>query len=268
MKMLRLLICIFCTVELVAIAPYVAAQDKDKSANKAATSAPDPAKGKDAKLDPKADPKAAAPAPRAPVAGPALSFLPPAPGAPIRREGGATRGGGDSREMALSVVAPAQAGWASNEQPFLYWFSSRPVTTPAFLTINPTSGPAIDPLYEGMVAATADGGIQAISLAALGVKLIANTDYEWSISLVADAKSPSRDLVASGRIRFAPLAADLRASLVSANESDQATQFARAGYWYDVVRLMRQKFADSDAEVSLYEAAGLSRIAKYLRAGS
>lgn len=224
----------------------------------------EPGKGKPA--DAKAAPP---PAPRATGAVPVLSFLPPAPGAPIRREGGATRGVvGDARELALSVIAPEQAGWSSREQPELYWFTSRSVSNAIQLTINPASGNAIDPLYEGPITASADGGIQVISLQKLGVKLMPNTDYEWSVSLVTDSKSPSRDLVASGRIRFAPLSVEGRVSMDRMNETEQAERLARGGYWYDLVQLMRHRFPGSAAEIGLYESAGLSRIARFLKAGS
>ena len=266
MKHLQKFICATCLMGMTIAIQSVSAQEKTGTApNTPPPTSNDKDKGK---ADKAISATPVATPPRTPAAGPALSFLPPAPGAPIRREGGATRGGGDARELALSVVAPEQAGWSSVDQPELYWFTSRPVSSPILLTINPTSGNAIDPLYEGMIAATGDGGIQAISLQKLQVKLIANIDYEWSISLVTDAKSPSRDLVASGRIRYAPLANDLRGALAGANDSAQAEQLARAGYWYDVVRLMRQRFPGTSTEIGLYESAGLSRIAKYLRAGS
>ena len=226
----------------------------------------DAGKGKPADLKTSPAPVSA---PRAAVAGPTLSFLPPAPGTPIRREGGATRGVvGDARELALSVIAPEQAGWSSIEQPELYWFTSRSVSNAIQLTINPASGNAIDPLYEGPVTASADGGIQVISLQKLGVKLAAGTDYEWSVSLVTDSKSPSRDLVASGRIRFAPLPPETRSALAGASEGEQAERLAKTGYWYDVVRLMRQRFPGSAAEIGLYESAGLARIARFLKAGA
>lgn len=246
------------------------AQTPAKEAAPPATKTPASADSNKAKSDKPVENKSTAAAvSRVPAAGPALSFLPPAPGTPIRREGGATRGGvGDARELALSVIAPEQAGWSSTDQPELFWFTSRTVSNSILLTINPASSNAIDPLYEGPLAATGDGGIQMISLQKLGVKLVANTDYEWSVSLVTDPKSPSRDLVASGRLRYAPLSADLRAVLSGANDGEQAERLARSGYWYDVVRLMRQRFPASAAEISLYETAGLARIARFLRAGS
>lgn len=256
---------------MVGFTSFVMAQSSEKTQPpKDAASAPaDANKTKsDKALDPNRATPAPIPTPRASAPGPALSFLPPAPGTPIRREGGATRGGGDARELALSVIAPEQAGWSSIDQPELYWFTSRPASNAIFLTINPASGNAIDPLYEGSITATVEGGIQVIALKKLGVKLTANTDYEWSVSLVNDPKSPSRDLVASGRIRYVPLAADARAAIDRASATEQAESLARSGYWYDVVRMMRERFPASAAEIGLYESAGLARIARYLRAGS
>ena len=268
MKTLHTMFCAIFLVTLAAASSAALAQAQDKT-QPGKNAPPASADANKTRADKAVDSKSAAPAPRAAAAGPALSFLPPAPGTPIRREGGATRGVvGDARELALSVIAPEQAGWSSSDQPELYWFTSRTVGNAIMLTINPTSGKAIDPLYEGPIVASGEGGIQAISLQKLGVKLAANIDYEWSVSLVTDPKSPSRDLVASGRIRYAPLSAEMRAALSGASEGEQAERLAKSGYWYDVVRLMRQRFPASAAEIGLYETAGLARIARYLKAGS
>jgi hypothetical protein len=195
-----------------------------------------------------------------------LNYLPPGKGVPIRREGGATRGG-DQRELALSVVTPEHVGWSSREQPDLYWFVSRPVTSSVVLTIAQIGGTALDPLFEGALPAPATPGIHAISLKDLKVTLTANQDYEWSISLVGDPQARSRDILASGRIRWVPLPADLRAALASATADQRTEKLANSGYWYDVVDLLRKGAPASTTEIALYESAGLSRIARFLREG-
>ena len=197
-----------------------------------------------------------------------LNYLPPGKGVPTRREGGATRGGaGDLRELALSVVTPEHVGWASSAQPDLYWFVSRPVTQSVMLTIIPAGGAAIDPLFEGMLTAPASAGIHAASLSALKVTLETNVDYEWSISLVGDAQSRSRDILASGRVRSVPVSAELKTAIAGANNDARTEKLAGAGYWYDVVELLRKNAPASATEISLYESAGLARIAKFLKEG-
>ncbi len=197
-----------------------------------------------------------------------LNYLPPGKGVPTRREGGATRGGaGDLRELALSVVTPEHVGWASSAQPDLYWFVSRPVTQSVMLTIIPAGGTSIDPLFEGMLTTPTSAGIHAASLSALKVMLDANVDYEWSISLVGDAQSRSRDILASGRVRSVPLSAELKADIANANNDVRMEKLAGAGYWYDVVGSLRKNAPASATEVSLYESAGLARIAKFLKEG-
>ena len=213
---------------------------------------------------------AAATAPAAAPAKPAakLNYLPPGKGVPTRREGGATRGGaGDLRELALSVVTPEHVGWASSAQPDLYWFVSRPVTQSVMLTIIPAGGTAIDPLFEGMLTAPTSAGIHAASLSSLKVTLEANVDYEWSISLVGDVQSRSRDILASGRVRSVPLSAELKADIANANSDARTEKLAGAGYWYDVVGLLRKNAPASATEIALYESAGLARIAKFLKEG-
>ena len=240
---------------------------QDKSApDPKKTAAPAPAEAAKSQAEkPAVAPAAASTSPAARAAS-KLNYLPPGKGVPTRREGGATRGG-DLRELALSVVTPEHVGWSSREQPDLYWFVSRPVTNSVILTITQIGGTALDPLYEGPLAAPASAGIHAITLNGLKVTLEGNVDYEWSISLVGDPQARSRDILASGRIRWVPLSADLRAALANATDDQRTEKLASAGYWYDVVELLRKRSPASATEISLYESAGLSRIARFLRDG-
>ncbi len=258
---------IFAAVQL-AVSGVAWSQDKSSTEAKKAADAVK------AQADKKvADAATAAPATPRVAAGPAkasakLNYLPPGKGVPTRREGGATRGGaGDLRELALSVVTPEHVGWSSSAQPDLYWFVSRPVTQSVMLTIIPAGGAAIDPLFEGMLTSPTGAGIHAASLSALKVTLETNVDYEWSISLVGDAQSRSRDILASGRVRSVPLSAELKAGIANAENDARTEKLAAAGYWYDVVGLLRKNAAASATEISLYESAGLARIAKFLKEG-
>src|SRR3954467_3412661 len=53
------------------------------------------------------------------------AYVPPMPGAPQRRVGGATRGVGRALPTVV-VLAPNHAGLTTVEQPELYWYISAP----------------------------------------------------------------------------------------------------------------------------------------------
>src|SRR3712207_1026765 len=61
-----------------------------------------------------------------PVATPV--YKPPVRGAPEGRVGGGTRGG--DQTFMLSVLAPRHTGWTVQEQPVLYWYLTKAISTP------------------------------------------------------------------------------------------------------------------------------------------
>ncbi len=204
-----------------------------------------------------------------PAATRGLKFLPPGDGKSSSRiEGGASRG--DTRELAMSVIAPKGTGLASTTQPELYWFVSRPVTGEVMLTVMQADGKSIDPIFEGKLPLPSTPGIQQVSLARLGVKLTPKVDYEWSISIAAAGQSHSGDVVASGQVRVGEFDASRSQALAAKNVVDRAIDLASHGYWYDVVSLMRGPGAQAlkEDELSMYDAAGLSRVVRYLREGN
>ncbi len=204
-----------------------------------------------------------------PAATRGLRFLPPGDGkASSRIEGGASRG--DTRELAMSVIAPKGTGLASSTQPDLYWFVSRPVMGEVMLTVTAADGKSIDPLFEGKLALPAKPGIQQVSLAKLGVKLNSRIDYEWSISIVAAGQSHSGDVVASGQLRVAEFDPAKAKMLGAKPLVDRAIELAANGYWYDVVDLMRGPGAEAlqGDELAMYESAGLARVVRFLREGN
>lgn len=204
-----------------------------------------------------------------PAATRGLKFLPPGDGkASSRIEGGASRG--DTRELAMSVIAPKGTGLSSTRQPDLFWFVSRPVMGEVMLTVMPADGKAIDPLFEGKLALPTLPGIQQVSLAKLGINLNPKTDYDWSISIVAAGQSHSGDVVASGQIRVAEFDAAKAQVLGAKNTVDRAIELASTGYWYDVVSLMRSPGGEALKvdEMAMYESVGLARVVRFLREGN
>ncbi|MBV8776542.1 MAG: DUF928 domain-containing protein, partial [Alphaproteobacteria bacterium] len=134
------------------------------------------------------------------TAGPAASdipsYKPPLRGAPGGRVGGASRGMTAAVPVSIELVAPDNhTGLTTSAAPVLYYFASRPVSEPMRLTIS-APGQAM-PLVETAIPAPRQAGLQPVRLADYRVQLQPNVAYAWSISVVLDPRSPSRDAVAT-----------------------------------------------------------------------
>jgi hypothetical protein len=206
-------------------------------------------------------------APPPPSTSPPVEYKPPVRGAPKVRVGGSTRSA--VRELSLAVVAPDHTGLASSDQPELFWYISQPVKTPLEFTI--IASDAIDPLVEKPLPPVTSAGIQRIRLADFGVKLKPGEEYQWSISFVADAAARSKDTVASGRVRVAPIAPELASRVQGAGGRSYA-EYANAGYWYDALATLRRQMGERPrdatllaAQQSLLEQVGLVEIARHER---
>ncbi len=199
-----------------------------------------------------------------------VEYRPPTRGAPKVRVGGSTRSA--ARALSLAVIAPDHTGLAASDQPELYWYVSQPVRAALEFTITASDG--IDPLVERPLPPVAEGGIQRISLADLGVRLKLGEEYQWSISFVAEAGSRSKDTVASGRIRVAERPRELADRVARAGAGAYAA-YAQAGYWYDAVAALRHELSRKPgdaalqaAQQSLLEQVGLAEVARHERARS
>ncbi len=153
----------------------------------------------------------------------AVSFKPPTRGAPSRRIGGATRSG--DTDMQLAVIAPASLSYTATPSPVLF-LSINGFAERTILTL--IADEAIDPLFEREMTFDADGGLQAISLAALDVRLEEGVVYEWSVAIITNPDSRSEDVVSSGTIRYEP----------SSTDRSDIRSLAESGYWYDLIEAL------------------------------
>ena len=200
----------------------------------------------------KALPKAGAQA----SAAAAVEYRPPARGAPRVRVGGSTRS--MARSLSLVVLTPDHVGLAATDQPEFFWYISQSVKAPLEFSIVPVDG--AEPLVEAPIAPVAAAGIQRIALADLGVKLRPGEEYQWTVSLMRDSRSRSKEAVASGRVRV---------QLPPARIAPSYADYARAGYWYDALAELRRQMSanPSDpalaaAQQSLMEQIGLAEIVR------
>lgn len=194
----------------------------------------------------------------------AFAYKPPLRGAPARRVGGATRGSGDTG-LVLNVLAPEQTGLTTKAQPTLYWFASRPSTTTIELTV--ISDTAELPVLSKNLTES-PGGVQSIDLARLGVTLAPDTDYEWFVSVVSDAKQRSKDVTSGGTIRRVAADPAVLARVAAASERELPRIYAEAGLWYDAIgalsRLIERNPADTELRnwrAALLDQIGLQTVA-------
>lgn len=196
-------------------------------------------------------------------AGSAPIYKPPLRGAPGGRVGGGTRGG--DQTFTLSVLAPNHTALTLQEQPTLYWFVSKPITTPVVFTLSDDGD---KPLVEQTLAPPFERGIHRLSLADFGAMLRVGKQYRWFVSLVGDPKRRSRDVLAGATIERA--AEPDRAEPGPADAGEQARLYAAAGQWYDAIAALSRLIERHPAEANyrsqraaLLQQIGLAEIAEF-----
>jgi hypothetical protein len=180
-------------------------------------------------------------------------------GAPGGRLGGGTRGAGQT--FVLSVLAPTHTGLTMREQPVLYWYLTKPISSPMEFTL---SDDGVKPLIETTLKPPFGAGVQAIRLADFGVRLEPGKAYRWFVALVVDPERRSKDVLAGGTIQRIQ-------SLETATDKQKAPQvYAEEGLWYDAVAAINDLIDASPKDpvlraqrASLLEQVGLSEIAGY-----
>jgi hypothetical protein len=156
-------------------------------------------------------------------------YQPPLRGAPDRRIGGGTRGG----SIDLSVIAPKQSSWTSQEQPGVYWFiSSIPEQGRLAFTLAKAASSA-QTLLQAFIPMPTTSGIQSYRLA--GYRLEPGVEYVWSVSLSFGQDEDRADQVARGGIIYHALPPDEKLEWSHPKENELALLQAQSGYWYDAI---------------------------------
>jgi len=197
-----------------------------------------------------------------------VEYRPPLRGAPARRVGGSSRGS-ETALPSVSVLAPDHVGLTISEQPSLYWYISKPTAVRVELTLSDSGGAR--PLVEAAVKGDAPG-IHRLDLAQHGVRLKADTEYQWSVSLVPNPDERSNDTISSGVVKRIVPPRELAAQLGAVTRDAQAAAYARQGLWYDALGSLSEMIAARPDDRQLraqrarmLEQAGLSDAAAYDR---
>jgi hypothetical protein len=122
-------------------------------------------------------------------------------------------------------------------------------------------------VIEIKIPAPQQAGVYAIRTADYHVQLQPGVLYTWSVSVILNPKSPSRDIVASASLLRASLDPVIESALRGAPASRRATLFAQAGFWYDAVAAAAdmEAFDRHAALDALMNEVGLVEPAKYDR---
>lgn len=166
---------------------------------------------------------------------------------PVRMLGSVSRGTHDE-SLSIAVIAPDHVGLTTSAQPTLYWFASTAIGSDIELTIQDEG--AVNPLLETRLRPTRDPGLTAVRLSELGVSLAPGRDYRWSISVIVDPRSRSKDIVTSGFIRRVGAASDAVASAPPV-PAPSVFSFAEHGLWYDAIALLGEQIARSPNDAAL-----------------
>ena len=192
----------------------------------------------------------ATPTPVPPKLPKGIRYKPPGTGAATEKVTGGTRAGGGDFPV-LSVLAPGHEGLTTQAQPTLFWYQSAPAKVDLNLKIiEPNKA---DPMLTILVGSQQKAGISAISLARQKLSLKPNVSYEWNVSFTVDPKSPSKNLVAKGVIKFVEPPADLAARVEKASEAERAGIYAESGYWYDALRSISLAIAAEPKNAALHQ---------------
>lgn len=192
-------------------------------------------------------------------------YKPPARGAPGGRVGGGTRGG--DQTFTLSVLAPNHTALTAKEQPDLYWYVSRAISTPIVFTL---SDDGAKPLVEQTLTPPFEVGIHRISLSTFDVRLALGKQYRWFVSLVSDPNRRSRDVLAGATIERAASVGVNSMPSVQDSRSGETHHLAESGHWYDAIAMLSEDIDHNPSEPSyrtqragLLQQVGLTEIAQF-----
>jgi hypothetical protein len=195
-----------------------------------------------------------------------LFYKPPADAGkiPTRVSGGAR--GENGLDTTLFALVPDHLALTTQAQPSLFWFQSKPAKAKFELTVVEPKNPK--PLLSLTSPGADKAGIHRVKLARYKVELRPDVTYEWSVAIVPDAESRSKDVIAKGVIKRINPPGDLAARTEKVNDLERATAYAQAGIWYDALDAISNAIEAHpddaslrDQRASLLKQAGLSEAA-------
>jgi hypothetical protein len=184
---------------------------------------------------------------------------------PKARIEGMTRGPEGHNPLVLPLV-PDHVGLTIASQPALYWYLSKPTTSPIIFVLVDTR--SIQVVHDITLSPQPQPGVQFVRLKDFGIVLEPNVQYRWYITVVIDAESPSRDIVSGGLVERVHPALDMPHGPPPTSDIASVRFYAENGLWYDALasisdlisaapdnRLLRRQRASLLQQVGLQEVA-------------
>ena len=164
-------------------------------------------------------------------------YTPPKKLTPRARVGGGLRGM-DGNDPVIEAIVPDHVGLTVKKTPVLNWFISKPTTYQVIFTLNDTG--LTKPIFEGPIPTPVRAGIQSIDLKDMDLALEPDVQYRWFVSVITDAKSPSKYIVAGGMIERCEFNECLIHEPVLTCDLQSVGKNATRGFWYDAMACLCQ----------------------------
>lgn len=160
-------------------------------------------------------------------------YTPPKKFTPRARVGGDVRGT-DGTDPEVKALVPDHVGYTVRENPALNWFMSKSTVYQVRFTLRDDR--STRSFQEKIIPTPKQPGIYTINLKDLGLVLEPNVQYKWFVSVIRDAESPSKDIVAGGVIERGEVSEFLAERGIKLDCTDQSVMDnAHAGLWYDAM---------------------------------
>ncbi|MDH3503805.1 MAG: DUF928 domain-containing protein [Nitrospirota bacterium] len=155
----------------------------------------------------------------------------------------------------LSVLSPNHIGLTMFEQPALFWYIAQPTSQSVDVLITDEGNTQM--LLDIRMLPPVQPGIHKIELKDYGIRLQANTTYQWKIIL--QGRLPGENHTTSGWImRVSPPANVAKLTHLPSINATPVEPLVEAGLWYDAIWALSERLhTDPTDMLSLTQRANL-----------
>lgn len=147
----------------------------------------------------------------------------------------------------LQAMVPDRVGLTVQRSPVLYFYLSHVTSLPMRFTLRNSRNVA--PVVDVLLKSPSSPGIQALRLDEYNIVLEEDVQYRWFVSLIMDADSPSRDIVAGGVIeRIDPRLVDYYGNTC---DRESVLRAEKAGLWIDAFACVNELIEGNPEDPSL-----------------
>ncbi len=204
-------------------------------------------------------------------------------GAPGRRRGGGTFGGGnqckgvtipltalvpgEEKVGSLDLKAESVRGLTAEGYPTFWFFvpyGEASKLDAELVLVNDQN----KPVYQELVPLTGTPGIVKISSKRMSAPLEVGKDYRWSFSVICNPQESSANFYVQGRVKRIEPSPNLTRELKTATPEQKVFLYAQEGLWYETVTTIREELSSTNPQkatllmTNLLQSVGLDDIAQ------